>query len=147
MFAMMSCTATENSHNNSSLLEKSTPPIAGVESLGYSDESLAAAMMQAYREDNSVDYQIVNAPFPPYGDEALTFDFIEVMSEEIENLTMTGWEDGTFPDAVFRAFVACEFENCQPHLFVEDLANSNIFEAIFSIAHALASVKQFDMDR
>lgn len=133
MFVMMSCTAAKNNYSNNSLLEKSTPPIAAVETLGYTDESLAAAMMEAYREDDSVDYQIVNDPFPPYGDESLTFDFIEVTSEEIENLTMAGWEDVTSSNADFRAFIACEFEKCQPRLFVEDLANTNIFEVTFSM--------------
>lgn len=129
----MSCTATKNNHSNNFLLEKTTPPITTVESLGYTNESLAAVMMEVYREDDSIDYQIVNDLFPPYGDEALTFDFIEVTSEETENLTMADWEEVTSSNAVFHAFIACEFENCQPRLFVKDLTNSNIFEVTFSM--------------
>lgn len=132
MFGIMSCTAAEKNHSNN-FLEKSTPPIAVAESLDYTDESLAAAMMEAYREDDSIDYQIVNDPFPPYGNETLTFDFIEVTSEEITILTTQGWEDVTSPNEAYRAFIACDFSDCRPRLFVEDLSNSNIFEVTFSM--------------
>jgi hypothetical protein len=95
-----------------------------------SNESLAEAMMKVFPVESSVDYRIVGDKFFPSGE--VTFEFLEITSDSIATLTTSGWEDTTSPNGIFRAFVACEDEQCQDRLFVEDLTNSQIFEVTFS---------------
>lgn len=125
------CTSDRRIEQNR-LPEIVTPPLSTTTPFAYSEESIAKAMMLAYPEDSTIEYIVVDEKSSADGSE-IKFEFIDISREEIANLSLTGWDDVTSPNGVFRAFVACEYENCAPRLFVENMIDAQIFEITFSM--------------
>ena len=129
---IVSCTAKIADEQNMALVPSATieaiPPTRSFDS----DEALAEAMMLVYPDDNSENYIIAGDNFFLGGTE-IAFEFEDITSDSIASLT-TVEEDVISPNGMFRAFVACEYDNCQPRLFIENLTDSSqLFEVVFSM--------------
>lgn len=129
---MVGCTTIKTDEQNMLLVPtaivESIPPTRSFDS----DASLAEAMMLVYPDDRSENYIIAGDNFFPGGTE-ITFEFEDIAPDSIASLT-TVEEDAISPNGMFRAFVACEYDNCQPRLFVENLTDSSqLFEVTFSM--------------
>lgn len=99
-------------------------PIANQE---QEEAELATTMMQVYPDDGSVLY-VVFKGFN--GDEETVFEFANADTKEFADFMII--EDATSPNGIYRAFVACDENHCQPRLFIEDLQTNETTEATFT---------------
>jgi hypothetical protein len=132
LVVIANCTTTTSKEQNPLPTPTATHILTLATQVDYSPESLAEAMMQVYPDENGIDYMIVGDRLLPEGSE-ITFDFVEVESESIAGFIGGDWDDIISPNGRFRAFVACDLENCKERLFVENLASSQILEVVFSM--------------